>query len=82
MLADVIFELLSNIDDDALKLLDLSHRFPLIHPCIGVHPWYVDEESIDQMIDLIRERKEEIVGIGEIGLDGAKHLLDKYPVKI
>lgn len=47
-----------------------------IKPCIGIHPWKVQNESLERMLDLIREEKSHIVGIGEIGLDCAKHLLE------
>ena len=68
------------IDDDAVALLDLSKRYPQILPCIGLHPWYVHEESVDAMIQLIEDNHDRLAGIGEIGLDFAQRILSQSPV--
>ena len=55
----------------------IAKQIPEIHPCIGIHPWYIHEESIEKIKELIQENQSQIVGIGEIGLDFAKHLLEQ-----
>lgn len=63
-----------------MALLDLSKRYPQILPCIGLHPWYVHEESLDAMIQLIEDNHDRLAGIGEIGLDFAQRILSQSPV--
>ena len=63
-----------------MALLDLSKRYPQILPCIGLHPWYVHEESLDAMIQLIEDYHDRLAGIGEIGLDFAQRILSQSPV--
>ena len=58
----------------------IAKQIPEIHPCIGIHPWYIHEESIEKIKELIQENQSQIVGIGEIGLDFAKHLLEQESV--
>lgn len=41
------------------------------YPCIGIHPWYVDEEAegaLDELAEILVKHPE--CGVGEIGLDG------------
>ena len=68
------------IDEDSVALLDLSKRYPQILPCIGLHPWYVHEESLDAMIQLIEDNHDRLAGIGEIGVDFAQRILSQSPV--
>ena len=82
MLADVVlFYCNLLLDEDAIMLLSISKQYPEIHPCLGIHPWYVHTESIEKIKTLIQENQSQIVGIGEIGLDFAKHLLEENSVK-
>ena len=81
MLVDVWHFIVFYVDEDAIHLLHKSSIFPEIKPCIGIHPWKVQTESLEKMLRLIREEKGRIVGIGEIGLDCAKHLLEGDPVR-
>lgn len=68
------------IDDDAIKLLRLADEYPIIHPCIGIHPWRVHQESLTEMINLIESTHKRLVGIGEIGLDYAHSILGQSSV--
>ena len=68
------------IDDDAIKLLRLADEYPIIHPCIGIHPWHVHQESLTEMINLIESTHKRLVGIGEIGLDYAHSILEQSSV--
>lgn len=54
---------------DAERVLDLCAERPMLRACIGVHPEYADLEAAARVIALIRERREALVGIGEVGLD-------------
>ncbi|MDY6788991.1 MAG: TatD family hydrolase [Candidatus Nanohaloarchaea archaeon] len=53
--------------------LELGKRHPnFIYPCIGMHPTKldrVDQEDLESIKERIREEKERIVAVGEIGLD-------------
>ncbi|MEW6329639.1 MAG: TatD family hydrolase [Candidatus Micrarchaeota archaeon] len=52
----------------SLKIADAHKNF--VFPVIGISPQVaMDTGSADAIMKLIRERKEEIVGVGEIGLD-------------
>lgn len=62
------------------ELIDLSKRIPSFHACIGVHPGSIDFEQVRSLKDLKQQifsplseklelYHEQIVGIGEIGLD-------------
>lgn len=58
----------------------IAKQIPEIHPCIGIHPWYIHKESMEKIKELIQENQSQIVGIGEIGLDFAKHILEEESV--
>ena len=54
------------------KTLALSKKFPEIKAALGFYPidaLKVNDEEIDKEIDFIREHKDEIVAIGEVGMD-------------
>ena len=51
-----------------------------MRPCVGIHPWYIHDESFEKIEELIKENRDMIIGIGEVGLDGAKHLVEENPV--
>uniref|UniRef100_A0A3B4AVV2 Uncharacterized protein n=1 Tax=Periophthalmus magnuspinnatus TaxID=409849 RepID=A0A3B4AVV2_9GOBI len=49
------------------KIIDLSKRFQgFIFPCLGVHPV---QEDLDAALPIIEKYKDQLVGIGEVGLD-------------
>lgn len=56
------------------RILEISKKFDNIYPALGIHPEEVKmnkniENQIDLVIDLIKENKDYICAIGEIGLD-------------
>ena len=58
------------------KTLELKKKYPEIEICLGIYPLdCVDmtDEEIDKEIKFIKENKDKIFGIGEVGLD--KHAL-------
>jgi TatD DNase family protein len=60
--------------ESSLKTLSLTEKFENIMPFIGVHPWSLEEitpQEIDEVATLI-ERREDVKGIGEVGLDGRR----------
>jgi len=56
------------------RILEISNNFDTIYPALGIHPEEVTmnkniENQIDSVINLIKQNKENICAIGEIGLD-------------
>ncbi|NMP31960.1 TatD family hydrolase [Thalassotalea sp. M1531] len=44
-----------------------------IYPCLGIHPWYLDDISIDSinlLDELLSTHKSELIALGEAGIDG------------
>ncbi|RMG48216.1 MAG: TatD family deoxyribonuclease [Acidobacteria bacterium] len=54
---------------DSRRVLELAKRHPLLAPAIGLYPSHLDEEQLEEMTALIRGRRDELIAIGEIGLD-------------
>ncbi|TPX60593.1 hypothetical protein PhCBS80983_g01755 [Powellomyces hirtus] len=69
--------------EDALKILELAQEYPILQPCLGLHPVQpgaqgsrsVRLDEVDKIMELIRENSERIVAIGECGLDFSPHVL-------
>ncbi|KAI9100612.1 hypothetical protein DFS34DRAFT_592498 [Phlyctochytrium arcticum] len=72
-------------------VLDLADRFPLIQPCIGLHPVQsqpdpadasktvsrsVTLQDLEPIVTAIRANAEQLVAVGECGLDFSRHVLD------
>lgn len=55
--------------DDAERNLELAARFPLVGVCAGLYPTVLDEAAAETMVAFIREHRDRLVGIGEVGLD-------------
>jgi TatD DNase family protein len=56
------------------RILEISARFEIIYPALGIHPEEVKvnkdiESQLDSVVNKIKENKEKICAIGEIGLD-------------
>lgn len=51
------------------KTLELLERYDNIYASLGITPTEFSEKEIDETIKLIRENKDRIVAIGEVGLD-------------
>ena len=54
---------------DAEKNLELSKVHPMIKPAAGLYPEHVDLGLADEMRGFIRNNKDMLVAIGEVGLD-------------
>ncbi|MBO9490175.1 TatD family hydrolase [Endozoicomonas sp. G2_1] len=47
---------------------------PTLFPCLGIHPWFLNDLSesvLEQLNQLISQHKNEIIAVGEAGIDGA-----------
>jgi TatD DNase family protein len=54
---------------DAQKNLALAEQHPMIRPAAGLYPTHLDLTEADAMIRFIRENRDRLVAIGEVGLD-------------
>jgi TatD DNase family protein len=61
----------------------MHHTFPqIVYPALGLHPWelgLLESSQVDSTIDFIKEKANEIVAIGEIGLDYDKRVVKVAP---
>lgn len=55
--------------EDAKRNLELADRFPMVRVCAGLYPTILDEAAAETMVAFIREHRDQLVGIGEVGLD-------------
>lgn len=55
--------------EEAQQILKLAERHPLVRPCAGLYPTILDEEAAAAMLAFIRQHAEQLVAIGEVGLD-------------
>jgi TatD DNase family protein len=52
------------------RTMRLRERFPgIVLPALGLHPWQIDKEDIEEALGRIEENLEQAAAIGEIGLD-------------
>ena len=52
------------------KILDLAQAYKgFIYPMIGLHPYNLKDTDIDRNLEFIEAHINEVVGIGEVGLD-------------
>lgn len=49
------------------RAIELSKRYDNIFATVGIHPGYVDESNLEQLLPLYKEKK--VIAVGEIGLD-------------
>jgi TatD DNase family protein len=48
----------------------LRQRFPgVVLPALGLHPWQIDREDVEEALGKMEENLEQAVAVGEIGLD-------------
>ena len=58
------------------RTLDISRAFPsFVFPALGLHPWNLKENELDQTVEFIEHHASEAVGIGEVGLDYHKRVV-------
>lgn len=55
--------------EDAERNLQLAEEHPEILPAAGLYPTYLDPSQAERMEALIRQKREGLVAIGEVGLD-------------
>ncbi len=55
--------------DDAEKNVRLAAQYPMMRPAAGLYPTHLDLELASNMREFIRSHKDELVAIGEVGLD-------------
>ncbi len=52
------------------RTLGLGKRFPgIVLPALGLHPWQIDQEDVDEALETMEQNLEAAVAVGEIGLD-------------
>ena len=64
----IIIVAVSDDYESSLKTLEISEKLSNVIPCVGIHPWNIDEKSINtigKVLSLASEAK----CIGEVGLD-------------
>ena len=54
---------------DAERILALASEFPLLRPCAGLYPTYLDLGAEAEMAAFIRAHRSALAAVGEIGLD-------------
>lgn len=54
---------------EAQRVVELADRHPLIQPCAGLYPTILDRDAAAAMLDFIRQHRDRLVAIGEVGLD-------------
>ncbi len=54
---------------DAPKNIELSQKYPILKPAIGLYPTHLNLEHAHEMVDFIRRHTSQLVAIGEVGLD-------------
>ncbi|WP_232300015.1 TatD family hydrolase [Colwellia sp. MT41] len=61
--------------DKVLNLAQYHHNKPIkIYPCLGIHPWFLlglNDTHLELLSEKVTQAKNDIIAIGEIGLDGA-----------
>jgi TatD DNase family protein len=55
--------------EDAEKNLQLAAEYPMIRAAAGLYPTFLDLELAGRMRELIRNNKDKLIAIGEVGLD-------------
>ncbi|MGQ9693886.1 MAG: TatD family hydrolase [Thermodesulfobacteriota bacterium] len=65
------------------KIMELSAQYPnFVYPTLGLHPWRISVDKIEENLDLIRKEAGRCIALGEIGLDFALETPQDYQVKI
>jgi TatD DNase family protein len=53
-----------------MRILDIARRYPgLVQPCVGLHPWNLNPETVERDLEFIAEHLPHSVALGEVGLD-------------
>lgn len=68
--AGVVAVITSSEGDDYEKALEVARRYPNVFASIGLHPTKAEDSAlVEKVIEFIDEHKDEIIAIGEVGLD-------------
>jgi TatD DNase family protein len=52
------------------RILELAQLFPgFVFPAVGIHPWNINLETVENDLTFVADHLSECVAIGEIGLD-------------
>ena len=54
---------------EAQQVMELADRYPLIKPCAGLYPTILDRDASAAMLEFIRQHRDRLTAIGEVGLD-------------
>ncbi|MFC1872922.1 TatD family hydrolase [Chloroflexota bacterium] len=58
-----------------IRVLELAAKYPgVVFPALGLHPWNIKPNKIDETLKFVEEHAENAVAIGEIGLDYHKRV--------
>jgi len=61
--------------DNVLALAKEYHEKPIeLYPCLGIHPWFLEglnDKHLEQLSAKVGQNRDNIIAIGEIGIDGA-----------
>lgn len=63
-------------DEDNQRVLDLAEHHPHVLPALGHYPAHLDDAMADRTEALLRQHRDRVVAIGEVGID---HWLAKEP---
>ena len=56
--------------DSMVRTMRLKEEFPgVVLPALGLHPWQIDREDVEEALGKLEENLEQAVAVGEIGLD-------------
>jgi TatD DNase family protein len=55
--------------NDAKKNIELALKHPILRPAAGLYPTHLHMEKAREMVAFIREHRERLIAIGEVGLD-------------
>lgn len=68
------------------KVLDISRRYQhFVYPALGLHPWELgdlDHNKINETLKFIEQMGQDIVAIGEVGLDYDKRVTRRAPKEL
>lgn len=61
--------LVSETLEEAKRNIELSRSHTMLRPLAGLYPTFLDREEAECMIQFIRDHRDALIGIGEVGLD-------------
>ena len=71
--------------DKVINLAKQFHNNPIkLYACLGIHPWFLNDLNqphLEQLSRKVLQEKENIIAIGEIGIDGANIKRNEQPEK-